>query len=81
MLQLNLIDEYYRCESLCGLFCLNRWIVSLRSSQCYALIHQVADRTVIETTDAERKTTSPVGLQNAIDELVAQYKQARSFVR
>lgn len=42
---------------------------------------KVADRTVIETTDAERKTTSPVGLQNAIDELVAQYKQARSFVR
>ncbi|XP_072027249.1 phosphoacetylglucosamine mutase-like [Amphiura filiformis] len=42
---------------------------------------KVKDRAVIQTTDAERKTTSPAGLQSAIDELVAQYNKARSFVR
>ncbi len=45
------------------------------------VIQQVKDRTVIQTTDAERKTTAPDWLQSAIDELVAQYKKARSFVR
>ena len=42
---------------------------------------QVKDRTVISTTDAERKTTSPEGLQAAIDGLVKKYKSGRSFVR
>ncbi|KAL3863434.1 hypothetical protein ACJMK2_005191 [Sinanodonta woodiana] len=41
----------------------------------------VKDRTVIQTTDAERKTTSPPGLQEAIDKLVAVFNQGRSFVR
>ncbi|XP_076128700.1 phosphoacetylglucosamine mutase [Alosa pseudoharengus] len=42
---------------------------------------KVADRRVINTTDAERKTTSPAGLQEAIDELNRKYRLARSFVR
>ena len=41
----------------------------------------VEDRTVVQTTDAERRTTSPAGLQAAIDELVAGYKMGRAFVR
>ncbi|XP_038818162.1 phosphoacetylglucosamine mutase isoform X1 [Salvelinus namaycush] len=42
---------------------------------------KVADRRVIDTTDAERRTVSPAGLQEAIDSLVKKYRQARSFVR
>jgi phosphoacetylglucosamine mutase len=42
---------------------------------------QVKDRTVIVTTDAETKTTSPQGLQGEIDTLVAKVKKGRSFVR
>ncbi|XP_070541007.1 phosphoacetylglucosamine mutase-like isoform X2 [Ptychodera flava] len=42
---------------------------------------KVKDRTIIHTTDAERRTTSPAGLQDAIDELVKKYTKARSFVR
>lgn len=41
----------------------------------------IKDRTVIETTDAERKVTAPEGLQDEIDKLVSGYKSARSFVR
>ncbi|KAF3922974.1 hypothetical protein ABW20_dc0102612 [Dactylellina cionopaga] len=41
----------------------------------------VADRTIYKTTDAERKLTEPAGLQDKIDALVAQYSDARSFVR
>merc|ERR1712137_82362 len=42
---------------------------------------RVADRNVIQTTDAERKCLQPVGLQNEIDALVAKYNRGRSFVR
>lgn len=42
---------------------------------------KVADRRVIDTTDAERRTVSPAGLQEAIDALVRKYRQARCFVR
>ncbi|KAM9703711.1 phosphoacetylglucosamine mutase [Menidia menidia] len=42
---------------------------------------KVADRRVIDTTDAERRAVSPSGLQDAIDSLVKKYRQARSFVR
>ncbi|XP_073482974.1 phosphoacetylglucosamine mutase isoform X3 [Aquarana catesbeiana] len=45
------------------------------------LINQVADRKVIETTDAERRTVTPPGLQEKIDDLVKTYNMARSFVR
>lgn len=43
---------------------------------------KVKDRAVIQTTDAERKTTSPAGLQSAIDQVVLKYApHGRSFVR
>lgn len=42
---------------------------------------KVADRRVIDTTDAERRAVSPAGLQDAIDTLVKKYRLARSFVR
>ncbi|KDN52984.1 Phosphoacetylglucosamine mutase [Tilletiaria anomala UBC 951] len=41
----------------------------------------VKDRSAFKTTDAERRLTSPAGLQEKIDELVGKYKGARSFVR
>ena len=42
---------------------------------------RVADRTVITTTDAERKVVTPAGLQAEIDALVAKFPNGRSFVR
>jgi phosphoacetylglucosamine mutase len=42
---------------------------------------QVADRSVISTTDAERICTAPKGVQQRIDELVAKYPNGRSFIR
>lgn len=42
---------------------------------------QVKDRSLIQTTDAERRMTSPQGLQNKIDSIVAKFSQGRSFVR
>ena len=41
----------------------------------------MADRRVIDTTDAERRAVSPSGLQDAIDVLVKKYQKSRSFVR
>ena len=41
----------------------------------------IKDRSVIETTDAERKVTAPAVLQDEINKLVSGYKNARSFVR
>jgi len=42
---------------------------------------QVADRGAIETTDAERVATKPVGLQSEINSIVSKYERGRSFVR
>ncbi|XP_063772967.1 phosphoacetylglucosamine mutase isoform X1 [Pseudophryne corroboree] len=41
----------------------------------------VADRKVIETTDAERRAVKPPGLQEKIDDLVKTYSMSRAFVR
>jgi phosphoacetylglucosamine mutase len=41
----------------------------------------VRDRTMIQTTDAERRCTMPAQLQESIDKLVAKYPSGRSFVR
>ncbi|XP_074094255.1 phosphoglucomutase 3-like protein nst [Cotesia typhae] len=55
--------------------------------QCYSdfpnkqLKVKVLDRNIIKTTDAERQCTSPMGLQDKINELVSQYPKGRSFVR
>lgn len=42
---------------------------------------QVKDRMVVKTADYERKCVSPIGLQDAIDILVAERPHGRSFVR
>ncbi|KAK0055316.1 phosphoacetylglucosamine mutase [Biomphalaria pfeifferi] len=42
---------------------------------------KVENRLLVETTDAERRTTKPAGLQEAIDEVVAGYKHGRAFAR
>ncbi|GMH35308.1 hypothetical protein BSKO_03176 [Bryopsis sp. KO-2023] len=41
----------------------------------------VADRSVITTTDAERRCVTPAGLQDEIDKVVEKYELGRSFVR
>lgn len=41
----------------------------------------VTDRTVITTTDAERRCVTPAGLQDAIDAAVARYESGRAFAR
>lgn len=41
----------------------------------------VKDRAAFTTEDAERRLVTPKGLQAKIDEVVAKYKDARSFVR
>ncbi|XP_014287806.1 phosphoacetylglucosamine mutase [Halyomorpha halys] len=41
----------------------------------------IKDRNTIKTTDADRKCTSPEGLQEAIDKIVKEYPSGRSFVR
>ncbi|RPA72714.1 Phosphoacetylglucosamine mutase [Ascobolus immersus RN42] len=42
---------------------------------------EVEDRTIFQTTDAERKLISPPGIQELIDACVGKYKQGRSFAR
>uniref|UniRef100_A0A452UYB8 Phosphoacetylglucosamine mutase n=1 Tax=Ursus maritimus TaxID=29073 RepID=A0A452UYB8_URSMA len=42
---------------------------------------KVADRQVISTTGAERQVVTPLGLQEAINDLVKTYKLSRAFVR
>ncbi|CAF3502799.1 unnamed protein product [Rotaria sp. Silwood1] len=41
----------------------------------------VKDRTIIQTTDAERRCIAPAHLQDRIDELVSKYPLGRAFVR
>jgi phosphoacetylglucosamine mutase len=41
----------------------------------------VRDRTMIQTTDAERRCIAPAHLQDFIDELVSKYPLGRAFVR
>ncbi|KDE05734.1 phosphoacetylglucosamine mutase [Microbotryum lychnidis-dioicae p1A1 Lamole] len=41
----------------------------------------VQDRTIFETTDAERKVVKPEGLQAKVDEVVGKVEKGRSFVR
>jgi len=41
----------------------------------------VRDRTMIQTTDAERRCIAPAHLQDSIDELVSKYTSGRAFVR
>ncbi|KAF8468889.1 hypothetical protein BDZ91DRAFT_721316 [Kalaharituber pfeilii] len=42
---------------------------------------EVQDRTIFQTTDAERRLISPPGVQERIDALVGKYKLGRAFAR
>ncbi|KAK2190302.1 hypothetical protein NP493_79g06019 [Ridgeia piscesae] len=52
-----------------------------KSRSSSSFLQKVADRNVIQTTDAERKVTTPAGLQDSIDAIVSKYPKGRSFVR
>ncbi|KAG0236001.1 Phosphoacetylglucosamine Mutase [Actinomortierella wolfii] len=41
----------------------------------------VQDRTIFQTTDAERKLVAPAGLQDKIDAIVRKFRDGRAFVR
>eukprot|EP00794_Sanderia_malayensis_P005557 gene5557-6242_t len=56
----------------------NKCYNDLPNKQCKV---KVKDRTVIQTTDAERRVSSPVELQQRIDNLTKNIGKARSFVR
>jgi len=57
------------------------WISSYKDLPNRQLKVKVQDRNVIETTDAERVCVKPEGLQTEINNVVANYKRGRSFVR
>ena len=42
---------------------------------------RVADRSVVVTTDAERRVSSPEALQVCIDDAVSKFSSGRAFVR
>lgn len=42
---------------------------------------KVKDRNIITTTNAERQCVTPIGLQDEIDKVVANYSKGRSFIR
>lgn len=58
-----------------------QWHNSYSDLPCRQLKIAVPDRSMITTTDAERKCVTPAGLQEDIDSLVKKYSSGRSFVR
>lgn len=60
---------------------LRDWERCYQNLPCKQLKVKVKDRSVITTTDADRKCVTPEGLQTRIDELVSQYSKGRCFVR
>lgn len=59
----------------------SEWDVSYTDLPNRLLKCTVKDRTLFQTTDAERRLVKPEGLQQKIDDLVAKYNEGRSFVR
>ncbi|CAD7002284.1 phosphoacetylglucosamine mutase [Ceratitis capitata] len=57
------------------------WLATYDDLPNLQLKIKVQDRNVITTTDAERVCVTPVGLQEAIDKVVSNYKRGRAFVR
>lgn len=60
---------------------LDKWLNLYHDLPQRQLKVAVRDRTMITTTDAERRCLTPAGLQQRVDELVAKYPSGRSFVR
>lgn len=57
------------------------WMKAYNDLPCRQLKVTVKDRNVVTTADAERICTSPEGLQERINSLIANYKNGRAFVR
>ncbi|XP_028966646.1 phosphoacetylglucosamine mutase [Galendromus occidentalis] len=57
------------------------WLSEYEDLPCRQLKVAVKDRTVIKTANAERTCVAPTGLQEAIDDIVSRFPQARCFVR
>lgn len=60
---------------------LDKWLNLYHDLPQRQLKVAVRDRTMITTTDAERRCLTPAGLQQRVDALVAKYPSGRSFVR
>lgn len=60
---------------------LSEWATLYQDLPSKQLKVQIKDRSVIKTEDAERRVAHPKELQQAIDEAVAKYPGARTFVR
>ncbi|CAF1589008.1 unnamed protein product [Rotaria magnacalcarata] len=60
---------------------LDQWLALYDDLPQRLLKVTVRNRTMIQTTDAERRCTAPAHLQDRIDELVSKYPSGRAFVR
>ena len=60
---------------------LQKWLNLYEDLPQRQLKVSVIDRTLIQTTDAERRCVAPAHLQDRIDELVSRYSLGRAFVR
>ena len=60
---------------------LEDWAALYADAPNRLLAQQVPDRNMFKTTDAERKLTSPAGLQEQIDAAMKRRTNGRSFVR
>eukprot|EP01100_Stratorugosa_tubuloviscum_P015652 TRINITY_DN917_c0_g1_i1.p1 TRINITY_DN917_c0_g1~~TRINITY_DN917_c0_g1_i1.p1 ORF type:complete len:570 (-),score=250.91 TRINITY_DN917_c0_g1_i1:111-1820(-) len=60
---------------------LNDWNVIYSELPNRQRVQRIADKSLIKTYDAERRISSPIELQEAIDNEVSKFNLARSFVR
>lgn len=60
---------------------LKEWVMTYTDLPSRLVRIEVADRKIFKTYDAERKLSSPPGLQAKIDSLQSQYNRGRSFAR
>ncbi|KAJ2445532.1 hypothetical protein GGF42_005967 [Coemansia sp. RSA 2424] len=66
---------------ICKGWTLEQWDAAYTDLPSRLLKVVVGDRNVFKTTDAEQRLTSPPGLQDVVDALVAKFPRGRSFVR
>ncbi|KAJ2813006.1 hypothetical protein GGI24_006594, partial [Coemansia furcata] len=66
---------------ICKGWTLEQWDAAYTDLPSRLLKVVVNDRNLFKTTDAEQKLTSPLGLQDFVDSLVAKFPKGRSFVR
>ncbi|KAJ2895857.1 hypothetical protein IWW38_002190 [Coemansia aciculifera] len=66
---------------ICKGWTLEQWDAAYTDLPNCLLKVVVNDRSIFKTTDAEQQLTSPPGLQNVVNSLVAKFSKGRSFVR